>query len=117
MDFHQSSLVTQNLTYSDDKQQVITVLIGVLTKLSRKGPEVDRKLGKLSCEIRKPHTPWFTTFAEVQVSQLGGKTSVLIAIRCERDLMQNRQYCVRSLKAMLGWLLAPGNGLNLLDLP
>ena len=113
MEFHQSSLVTQKLHYLDDKQQVITVIIGVLTKLGRKGPSVDRKSGVLFCEIRKPRTPWFGTSAEVIVEATSSGTNVVISITCEKDDISNRAHSVRSMKALLRWLLVPSNGLHL----
>lgn len=115
MEFHQGSLVTQNIQYANTKQEVITGLVPVLTKLGRKGPVVDRKAGKLQATIVKASTPWRRTSVEVTVTEQTNRTVVVLAVACEKDDEDGRSYSVKSMQQLIRWLISPDLPLTLLE--
>jgi hypothetical protein len=115
MKFHAGSLVTQSIQYAEGKQDVISGLIPVLTKLGRRGPSVDRKSGTLEANIVKSSTPWRRTSVQVTVTELNGRTSVLLAVKCEKDDEDGRTYSVKSMQQLVRWLISPETSLTLIS--
>lgn len=115
MEFHQGSLVTQDIQYANTKQEVITGLIPVLTKLGRKGPIVDRKAGKLQAKIVKASTPWRRTSVEITVTEQPDRTAVVLAVTCEKDDEDGRSYSVKSMEQLVRWLISPDLPLKLFE--
>lgn len=115
MEFHQGSLVTQSMQYANTKQEVITGLIPVLTKLGRKGPSVDRKTGKLQVKVVKASTPWRRTSVEITVTEQTDRTSVVLAVTCEKDDEDGRLYSVKSMQQLVRWLISPDLPLTLVE--
>jgi hypothetical protein len=108
MDSATKSLVTHSYKFRADYKQVMSEVIHIMSVLGRKGPEVDRLLGKVSGAVRKKATPFRMCHAEITVSKEGPLTSVFVALRCEQDEEVNRTYCLSALRQITGWLLVKG---------
>ncbi len=108
-----NSLVTGTFAFLNSKAEVMSAVIDTMTKLGRKGPSVDRLLGKVSGPIKKKHTPFFRCNAEVTISEKAGTTTVFIAVICERDEEANKVYSVGAYRQITTWLLGRDKGLTL----
>lgn len=109
------SLVTHSYKFKSDYKQVFSEVVHVMSVLGRKGPEVDRLLGKVSGAVRKKATPFRMCHAEITVSKDGEYTNVFVALRCEQDDEVNRTYCLSALRQITTWLLAKGKLNPVLD--
>ena len=108
-----NSLVTGSFAFRNSKEEVMTAAIDTRTKLGRKGPDVDRLLGKVSGPIKKKQTPFFPCNAELTISEKAGTTTVFIAVMCVRDEEANKSYSVSAYRQITTWLLGRDKGLNL----
>ena len=106
------SLVTGSLQFDNSKHEVMDVLIDTMTKLGRKGPAVDRLLGKVSGPIVKKRMAWFTCSAEITVSEKAGVSTVFIAVICRIDHEAYRHYSLAAYRQIIQWTIGPKRGLT-----
>jgi hypothetical protein len=107
-----SSRVTSVFDFEANPEDVMSQAIHVMTILGRRGPEVDRLIGKVSGPIRKKAVPFRQCSAELVVSKKGTGASVFVAVWCEQDLEINRSYSIDGLRQITTWLLSRKSGLT-----